>query len=386
VGGGAPTQIGASFSLPGSGAMVSGAAYNCAAIGWTFTITGPSGLSVSVTDSSHISMMGASYRYGGFGTDGWARQSTLYNTAGTATYTVPGWVTSGHKFDLVGVGGGGGGSAGVFQIGGKAGLWNAARLVYGTDTSASTFSVTVGAPGAGANVIPGNNATAGTASSVTASGYGTLSAAGGAAMANASVIGESPGNYAFNNIGYIGGAVSTIYYTNGNPPGGGGIGLTAGRGAPGAVWITAIDTSVPGSLGAWAFYDSATAGPTAGYVSTSESTTSTTYADLTTTSDTITVNIGASGCALVFISSKMGQPTAGAYAFMSFALTGANTQSADDSMSIGYQTANNGGTSYQGSPFLLTGLASGATTFKAKYRVSTGTGTFANRRIAVIPL
>jgi hypothetical protein len=36
--------------------------------------------------------------------------------------------------------------------------------------------------------------------------------------------------------------------------------------------------------------------------------------------------------------------------------------------------------------FLVTGLSAGAHTFTAKYRVSGGTGTFVNRRIAVIPL
>lgn len=129
-------------------------------------------------------------------------------------------------------------------------------------------------------------------------------------------------------------------------------------------------------------------GPAAtAYVSTSETTTSTSYTDLTTTSDTVTATIGSSGMALVLVSANLQNNTQASRSYMSFAVSGATTQAAVDSYSIGIgipaavaNMANHSGS------FLVTGLNPGSNTFKAKYRVSATTGTFADRRIAVIPL
>ena len=148
------------------------------------------------------------------------------------------------------------------------------------------------------------------------------------------------------------------------------------------------ESSQPGTISSFAFYDSGpTSGPSTALVATSESTSSTTYTDLTTTTDQVTVNIGASGIALVFISAELQNTgTQGARTFMGFAASGANTIAAADNQAISYQTASGGGTSDAGAPFLLAGLSPGATTFKAKYRTTAGTSSWSNRRIAVIPL
>ena len=147
------------------------------------------------------------------------------------------------------------------------------------------------------------------------------------------------------------------------------------------------ESSQPGTISSFAFYDSGpTSGPSAALVATSETTTSGTYVDLTTTTDQVTVNIGPSGMALVFLYAQISGSVASLQCYMGFAISGATTQAAADSLAVGYQTANSSA-QYAGAPFLLTGLAQGATTFKAKYRTSTGgTGTFLNRRIAAIPL
>lgn len=125
----------------------------------------------------------------------------------------------------------------------------------------------------------------------------------------------------------------------------------------------------------------------AAYVSTSETTTSTSYTDLTTTSDTVTATIGSSGMALVLVSANLQNNTQASRSYMGFAVSGATTQAAADSYSISIgipaSVANMG--NHSGS-FLVTGLNAGSNTFKAKYRVSATTGTFADRRIAVIPL
>jgi CRP-like cAMP-binding protein len=91
----------------------------------------------------------------------------------------------------------------------------------------------------------------------------------------------------------------------------------------------------------------------------------------------VTVTIGANGLAMVLFSAT----AFSTQTYVSFAMSGANTQAASDT-----NASIAAGTSRQGAPILLTGLTAGSTTFKLKYRVASGTGTFLDRRIAVIPL
>lgn len=127
-------------------------------------------------------------------------------------------------------------------------------------------------------------------------------------------------------------------------------------------------------------------GASSAFVATSESTASTSYTQLTTTTDQVTVIIGANGVALVVISATLSNATSGDNAFMSFAVSGATTTAANDNMSI--QSLSPTGTQIfgLGGTFLVTGLSSGSTTFKAEYRVPNGTGSWLNRRIGVVPL
>lgn len=125
------------------------------------------------------------------------------------------------------------------------------------------------------------------------------------------------------------------------------------------------------------------------YVATNESTTSTTYADLATTTDSVTVTIGANGLALVSIyCGQIYNNTNGSRSLASFAISGATTQAAADNYSImilstGVNTPQIG----IGATFLLNGLAAGSTTFKMKYKIVTAsTGSFTDRRISVVPL
>jgi hypothetical protein len=151
----------------------------------------------------------------------------------------------------------------------------------------------------------------------------------------------------------------------------------------------ADSSGVPGSILSWDFYDSGpTQGPATAFVATNEATTSTTYADLATTTDQITVNVGSSGLLMVFISSEINPGTTNQFGFVSFALSGANTQAADDSYAIAYQAYANTAAHTTGTTFLLTGLNAGATTVKMKYRISSAVSTinFLQRRISAIPL
>lgn len=152
------------------------------------------------------------------------------------------------------------------------------------------------------------------------------------------------------------------------------LGFAAGNPAPGPV------TQWNGS--------SPSGGPATAYVATDETTTSTSYVDLTTTTDTVTVTIGSSGMALVNLHCQIYNDAQKA-GFAAFAMSGANTMSAQDKYCLHMQMSGAGWTTQTaGTSFLLTGLTAGSTTFKMKYRAgsSGGTAHFGLRHIAVVPL
>ncbi len=204
-------------------------------------------------------------------------ETVEFETAGTFTYTIPSWVIDGDYIDVVPIGAGAGGdyygalpspiiggtTDPAYQYGGLAGSWNPVRLRYGDDydipTGTTTFSVTVGTPGAAAIA---NHAThtpqrggAGGNTTVTISGYPIITAAGGAVPATSGISGKSPGNVVFQGVQYFGGSGGTS--SNSGPgaatsPGAGGArGVSVHNqyqssdfdstpGAPGACYITAV--------------------------------------------------------------------------------------------------------------------------------------------------
>lgn len=123
-------------------------------------------------------------------------------------------------------------------------------------------------------------------------------------------------------------------------------------------------------------------------VTAGESTTSTAYTDLATTSDTVTVTIGSTGMALVSIYALLQNSQGSSISYVSFAVSGANTIAASDLLNLEYTTPPSGANFFgaYGATFLMTALTGGSSTFKMKYRVNANEGTFGQRRIAVIPL
>lgn len=124
------------------------------------------------------------------------------------------------------------------------------------------------------------------------------------------------------------------------------------------------------------------------FLTNQEGTTSTTYTDLTTAGPSVTAYVGASGQVLVMLSAQI-ICDAGTQGSMSFAISGASTQSASDFR--GARRYN--GTASNETLFTSTAnivqvinLASGSTTFTAKYRTSGGSATFVNRSLIVIPM
>lgn len=215
-------------------------------------------------------------------------ETVEFETAGTFTYTVPSWIEDGDYIDVVPCGAGAGGSyqGGIVASppvntydstsykGGGAGSWNPVRLRYGDaydiPTGTTTFTVNVGAGGAG-GAYPGTSyapvhASDGANTTVVITGYPTITANGGAKDGTTQVVtasGDTPGNTAFQGVTYFGGAVATTGtisasgwpVTAGNSPGGGGVAgatrrqggfaydVSGGAGAPGACYITAVQNS-----------------------------------------------------------------------------------------------------------------------------------------------
>lgn len=119
-------------------------------------------------------------------------------------------------------------------------------------------------------------------------------------------------------------------------------------------------------------------------VDTSESTTSATYANLTTSGPAVTVTTGVR--ALVILSCealKAGGDTATSTARAAVDVSGATTIAATDAVCVCRAGPDE---RYQMSRVIFyDALTAGSNTFTMKYKVSSGTGTFSNRHLAVIP-
>jgi hypothetical protein len=129
--------------------------------------------------------------------------------------------------------------------------------------------------------------------------------------------------------------------------------------------------------------------PSAAVVATSQSTTSSTYANLATPGPAVTVNISSNGKALVTMTvQSYDEDEDGCN--MAFAISGNTIVAASDTQSL--DILNYSGAEFQVSAiYLVTGLAAGSNTFTAMYKLSpyaVGDGdtcTFLNRNIIVIP-
>lgn len=119
-------------------------------------------------------------------------------------------------------------------------------------------------------------------------------------------------------------------------------------------------------------------------VVTSETTTSTSFVNLTTTGPAATVTTGAQ--ALVMWSCLLSNNTTNNLAIASVAVSGATTVAASDSWSAGLNGVTAANTNGLAGWHYFTGLVAGSNTFTVQYRVNGGTGTFSARLISVLPL
>jgi hypothetical protein len=145
----------------------------------------------------------------------------------------------------------------------------------------------------------------------------------------------------------------------------------------GSSWVTIGPTTIP--TAAITAFGSAR-------VDTSQTTTSTSYTDLTTSGPAVTLTTGTS--ALVIVGARISIAALSSSCYMSYAVSGSSTVSATDGRSV--NSTSPGGEHESGKQMsyasVITGLTAGSNTFTAKYRVSGNTGTFSERQIIVMAL
>jgi hypothetical protein len=122
---------------------------------------------------------------------------------------------------------------------------------------------------------------------------------------------------------------------------------------------------------------------TSDIVETSETTTSTSYTDLTTVGPTVTVTTGAE--ALIIVTADITNNTAGQSGRMTFEVSGSSTITANDIRALRVTVPAAASGNMRASVVTHLDLTGGTNTFTAKYRASGGTASFANRRITVMP-
>lgn len=113
-----------------------------------------------------------------------------------------------------------------------------------------------------------------------------------------------------------------------------------------------------------------------------ETTTSTTYTNLTTPGPAVSVEVGSTGKVLLGMYAAYSNAS-GNFALMSYAISGATTIAASDFTSL--QTAATSDIR-NGASFVQGGLNPGLNTFTTEYRCTAGTASFNGRFIWVCPL
>lgn len=124
--------------------------------------------------------------------------------------------------------------------------------------------------------------------------------------------------------------------------------------------------------------------PERDFVTTEESTASTSFTDLATSGPAVTVTTGVH--AIIFLAARLSNDTGGHFAEMSFEVSGASSIGANVSRALMYESPNADDKMTAGIAIFRDDLTAGSNTFTAKYRALSNTATFQYRRLDVIPL
>jgi hypothetical protein len=151
-----------------------------------------------------------------------------------------------------------------------------------------------------------------------------------------------------------------------------------------AVGTTGQVLTVAGGVPTWATPASSSPASASATVATLQTTTSTSYTDLSTAGPAVTITTGTK--ALVLINATCYKQGSGSNAFVGFAVSGATTLAASDTTAMNWVNQ-----AYYDNRFSVstrvTGLTAGSNTFTLKYRSNGGgTAEYFNREIIVIDL
>lgn len=150
-----------------------------------------------------------------------------------------------------------------------------------------------------------------------------------------------------------------------------------------AIGTTGQVLTVSGGVPAWGSV-SATPTTAAATVAAGQTTTSTSYTDLSTSGPAVTLTTGTK--ALIFITSNVDNQSNNGQGHVGFAVSGASTVSATDAQALHYYSSGTIGLQY-GASYYVSGLTAGSNTFTLKYKSGNGsTQYFANRQITVMDL
>ena len=123
----------------------------------------------------------------------------------------------------------------------------------------------------------------------------------------------------------------------------------------------------------------------AAYVNANESTTSTTFADLTTAGPAVTLTTGTK--ALVILGSRMEGVSTTTRGYMGFAISGATTLAANEGRAQELKVTADQFIDQKSFAYIVTGLTAGSNTFTAKYKSQTGAIVYyTERRISVVDM
>ena len=117
-------------------------------------------------------------------------------------------------------------------------------------------------------------------------------------------------------------------------------------------------------------------------VATEQTTTSTSYTDLSTAGPAVTITTGTKALVTItgyFYSGAGDYP----FSFIGFVVSGASTVAVSDTHSLTNRSLSSTPIIQASAVYLLTGLTAGSNVFTLKYRVTSGTGNFKNRSIIV---
>lgn len=128
----------------------------------------------------------------------------------------------------------------------------------------------------------------------------------------------------------------------------------------------------------------ATRQPSSNFISTNQSTASTSYTNLATVGPTVTVTTGT--IAMVWFAASASNVTENAMTASSVAVSGASTVAASDNWMIQTDGVTAGNFTRPSGMHVFTGLTPGSNTFQMKYRAGSSTASFQFREISVLPL